>query len=80
MFSDEAVDPRRDKRNLGRRDALQKLEFMPPRVEMRDFVARRFQLSLQIENFRARFRIKIRRGKCGFQFDDLQSSQFYRIL
>jgi hypothetical protein len=44
MFSDEAVDPRRDKRNLGRRDALQELEFVPPRVEVRDFVACRFQL------------------------------------
>jgi hypothetical protein len=30
---------------LGRRDALQELEFVPPRVEVRDFVARRFQLS-----------------------------------
>ena len=40
---------------------------MPTRVEVRDFVARRFQLSFQIENLRARFRIKIRRGKCGLQ-------------
>ena len=34
---------------------------MPARVKVRDFVSCRFQLSLQIENFRARFRIKIRR-------------------
>ena len=47
--------------------ALQELEFLPPRVEVRDFVARRFQLSLQLENLRARFRIKIRRGKRGLQ-------------
>ncbi len=52
---------------LGRRDALQELEFVPPRVEVRDFVARRFQLRLQLENFRARFRIEIRRGKRGLQ-------------
>jgi hypothetical protein len=48
---------------LGRRDALQEFEFVPPRVEKGDFVSRGFQLSLQIENLRARFRIKIRRGK-----------------
>ena len=35
---------------------------MPPRVEVRDFVSRRFQLLLQIGNLRARFRIKIRRA------------------
>jgi hypothetical protein len=45
-----------------RRDALEEVEFMPPRVEVRDFVARRFQLSFQIENLRARFRIEIRYG------------------
>ena len=55
------------KRNQGDRDALQELEFVPPRVEVRDFVACRFQLRLQLENLRARFRIKIRRGKRGFQ-------------
>ena len=48
------------KRNLGRRDALQELEFLPPRVEVRDFVTRRFQLSFQLENLGAWFRIKIR--------------------
>ena len=36
---------------------------MPPRVEVRDFVSGRFQLGFQIENLRARFRIKIRPGK-----------------
>src|SRR6266550_7312079 len=51
----------------GRWGALQKLEFVPPRVEVRDLVSRRFQLRLQIENLRARFRIKIRRGKRGLQ-------------
>ena len=40
---------------------------MPPRVEVRDFVACRFQLRLQLENLRARFRIKIRRRKRGLQ-------------
>ena len=53
----------------GRRDALQEFEFVPPRVEVRDFVSRRFQLSFQIENLRARFRIKIRRGKRGLKSD-----------
>src|SRR5437763_8536973 len=48
-------------------NTLQQLEFVPARVEVRDFVARRFQSSLQIENLRARFRIKIRRGKRSFQ-------------
>ena len=52
---------------LGRRDALQELEFLPPGVEVRDFVACRFQLRLQLEDLRARFRIKIRRGKRGLQ-------------
>jgi hypothetical protein len=42
-------------------------EFVPARVEVRDFVAGDFQLRLQIENLRARFRIKIRRGKRGLQ-------------
>ena len=40
---------------------------MPARVEVRDFVARRFQLRFPFENLRARFRIKIRRGKCGLR-------------
>ena len=40
---------------------------MPARVEVRDFVSRRFQLRFQVENLRARFRIKIRCGKGGFQ-------------
>jgi hypothetical protein len=40
---------------------------VPSGVKVRDFVARCFQLSLQIENFLARFRIKIRCGKRGFQ-------------
>ena len=40
---------------------------MPTRVEVRDFVACGFQLSFQIKNLRARFRVKIRRGKGGFQ-------------
>ena len=44
---------------------------MPPRVEVRDFVACRFQLRLQLENLRARFRIKIRRGKRGLQIRHL---------
>src|ERR1700730_17256407 len=52
---------------LGRRDALQEFEFVPPRVELRDLVACCFQLSLQLENLGARFRIKIWRGKCGLQ-------------
>ena len=52
---------------LGLRDALQALEFLPAREEMRDFVACRFQLRLQLENLRARFRIKIRRGKSRLQ-------------
>jgi len=43
--------------------ALEKLQFVPARVEVRDFVTRGFQLSFQIEDFRTRFRIKIRRGK-----------------
>jgi hypothetical protein len=46
---------------------LEELEFLPTRVEVRDFVSRRFQLSLQLENLRARFRIKIWRGKRGLQ-------------
>ena len=33
---------------FGTWDALQELEFVPPRVEVRDFVARRFQLSFQM--------------------------------
>jgi len=52
---------------LGRRRALQELEFVPARVKVRDFVSGRFQLRLQIENFRARFPIKIRRSKRGLQ-------------
>ena len=41
----EIVESRRQGRShirLGRRDALQEFEFVPPRVEVRDFVARRF--------------------------------------
>src|SRR6266496_3624159 len=68
---------------LGRSDALQELEFVPPRVEARDFVACRFQLRLQLENLRARFRIKIRRGKCGLQFRHLtfrrENSRLHRL-
>jgi hypothetical protein len=52
---------------LGRWGALEKLEFVPARVEVRDFVARAFQLSFQIEDFRTRFRIKIGRGECRLQ-------------
>jgi hypothetical protein len=37
-------------------DALEKLEFVPPRVEVRDFVARGFQLGFQVENLRVRSR------------------------
>jgi hypothetical protein len=48
---------------LRNRAALQELKFVPARVEVRDFVARRFQLSFQIENLRARFRTKIRRTR-----------------
>ena len=40
---------------------------MPARIEVRDFVAGGFQLSLQIEHLRARFGVKIRRGEGGFQ-------------
>jgi len=50
---------------------LQELEFGLARVEARDFVSRRFQLGLQIDNLRASFRMKIRRGKGGFQIGDL---------
>jgi hypothetical protein len=49
------------------RSALQEFEFVPARVEVCDFVARRFQLRFQVENLRARFRVKIRRGKGGLQ-------------
>ena len=56
---------------------------MPARVEVRDFVARRFQLRFQIENLRARFRIKIRCGKHGFQIGDFvfrrQNIRFHRF-
>ena len=40
---------------------------MPARVEVRDFVAGGFQLSFQIENLRAWFRIKVRGGEGSFQ-------------
>ena len=61
-------------RSLRKQDALQELEFVPSRVEMRDLVLGRFQLGFQIENLRARFRIKIRRGK-SFQ---IRNSSFTR--
>ena len=62
---------------LGRRCALEKLEFVPACVEVRDFVSCRFQSSLQIENLRARFRIKIGRGKRGLQIRHLVSAEKY---